>query len=79
LADVSQRGRKVLLQFVSLVHCTQSIVAVLHAGVPPPAATHCVLLVQDTMQRLVAGLQTIPASPQLALVRHCTHAPEGEQ
>ena len=68
-----------MLQLASLVHCTHSIVVVLQAGVPPPAVMHCVLLVQDTTQRLVAGLQTRPASPQLALVRHCTHVPDGEQ
>lgn len=80
LVVVSQRGRKAEFeQFVSLVHCTQSIVDVLQAGVPPPADAHWVSLVHETTHRFVAGLQTMPPSPQLALVRHWTHAPDGEQ
>jgi hypothetical protein len=78
-ADVSQRGRRALVQLVSVVHCTHSIVEVLQAGVPPPACMHCVLFVQDMTHRLVAWLQTTPPPPQLAVVRHCTHAPAGEQ
>lgn len=67
------------MQLASLVHCTHSIVVVLQAGVPPPACMHCMLFVHDRTQRLVAWLQTRPPPPQLAVVRHWTHAPAGEQ
>jgi hypothetical protein len=63
-------------QLVSLVHCTHSPVDVLHAGAPPP---HCAALVQPWMHWLDAGSQTIPASPQFAVVKHWTHWLRGEQ
>jgi hypothetical protein len=68
-----------LVQFASVVHWTHSMVAVLHAGLPPPPPRHWVSLVQAIAQRFVAGLQTRPASPQFALVRHSTQVPVGEQ
>jgi hypothetical protein len=67
------------VQFVSLVHCTQRLVDVSQTGVPPPAAAHCVSLVHEMTQRLVVVLQIMPASPQLAFVRHSTHWPADEQ
>jgi ABC-type nitrate/sulfonate/bicarbonate transport system permease component len=79
LVVVSQRGRKPAVQFASLVHCTQIIFAVLQAGVPLAMAMHCVSVAQDVTHRFVVVSQTIPASPQLALVMHWTHEPAGEQ
>jgi hypothetical protein len=55
------------------------MVAVSQAGVPPPAAMHWLSLAHAIAQRFVAGLQMRPASPQLALVRHSTQVPVGEQ
>jgi hypothetical protein len=79
-AVLSQRVRSPApAQFASLVHCTQSIVLVLQAGVPPPPPRHCASLAHDTTQRFVVVSQTRPASPQLAFVTHSTHDPADEQ
>jgi hypothetical protein len=80
LVDVLQvwRPPPVVAQFASLVHATQRPVAVSHAGRPAVPA-HCALVVQPVTHVLVAGLQTLPPSPQSAVVAQPTHAPAGEQ
>ncbi len=64
-------------QLASDVHWTQRIVVVLHAGAR--WVVHCALLVHETTHRFVAMSQTRPASPQLALLKHCTQVPAVEQ
>jgi hypothetical protein len=66
------------VQLVSVVHCTHRFVVVLQT-VPVPEPAHWALAVQVMTQRFVVMSQAIPASPQLALLRHCTQAPAVEQ
>jgi hypothetical protein len=77
---MSHTGAVSVPHWLLVVHCTHVLVVVSQTFVIPPAPMHWAFVVHERTHVSVAVSQTlVPASPQLAVVRHWTQLPAVEQ